>query len=120
MDHGPRDLLTRTKRFALQVVKLVGLLPGTSSAQIMGRQVLRSGTSVGAHVREGKHSRSTAERLSKASVALQELEETRYWLELLEESGIVRNETLDALKREADELAAMLFTGVQTLKRRIR
>lgn len=85
---------------------------------MIGNQLLRSGTSVGAHLREGKRSRSDAEMISKFEVALQELEETKYWLELLGDSGIVKPEQLTDLLKEADELAAILVTSVKTLKRR--
>lgn len=86
MEEKKRDILERTKRFALRIVRLYSALPKTTVAQVIGKQVLRSGTSVGAHVREGKRSRSDAEMVGKTEGALQELEETVYWLELLVES----------------------------------
>ena len=95
-------------------------LPETTESRVIGKQILRSGTSVGAHVREGKRSRSQAEMISKTEVALQELEETIYWMELLVESGIVKARRLSELMREADELTAILVTSVKTLKHRIR
>jgi len=116
--NGKRDILERTKAFALRVVRLYGSLPKTTEAQVIGRQVLRSGTSVGAHVREAKRSRSDAEMASKAEGALQELEETAYWLELLAESGIVKAELLSDLMKEADELTAILVSSVKTIKAR--
>src|SRR4030067_1356104 len=81
-----QDLRERTKRFALEIIKMYSSLPKTTEAQILGKQVLRSGTSVGAHYREGIRARSNAEFISKIEGALQELEETGYWLELLLES----------------------------------
>jgi four helix bundle protein len=93
-------------------------LPKTTEAQDIGKQVLRSGTSVGAHVREGKRSRTDAELISKAEGALQEFEETVYWLELLSEAGIVRTELLAVLKKEALELTAIFVTSVKTVKQR--
>ena len=117
----PTSILERTKAFALRIVRLYAALPKTTEAQVLGKQVLRSGTSVGAHVREGKRSRSDAEMISKTEGALQELEETGYWFELLVESGIVRQELLADLMKEADELMAILVTSVKTMKaRRIR
>ena len=74
----PQDILERTKAFALRIIKLYSALPKKPEAQVLGKQVLRSGTSVGAHVHEGKRSRSDAEMISKTEVALQELEETVY------------------------------------------
>ena len=85
---------------------------------MIGKQLLRSGTSVGAHVHEGKRSRSDAEMISKTEVALQELEESVYWLELLRDTGIVKTERLSGLMNEADELTAILVTSVKTLKTR--
>jgi four helix bundle protein len=83
----PVDLRLRTKRFALDIISLFTALPVRPQAQVMGKQALRSGTSVGAHYREAGRARSDAEFISKMEGALQELEETVYWLELLKESG---------------------------------
>ena len=116
--NGKKDLMLRTKAFALRIIRLYGALPKSTVAQVIGNQVLRSGTSVGAHVREGKRSRSDAELLSKTRGALQEIEETSYWLELLVDSGIMRMELLDPLMKEADELTAILVTSAKTVQRR--
>ena len=110
------DLRTRTKAFALRVIRLYAALPNTVEAQVIGKQVLRSGTSVGAHYREAKRARSTAEFVSKIEGGLQELEETVYWLELLTDSGIVPKNRLADLRREADELTAILVSSVKTAK----
>jgi four helix bundle protein len=118
MNEKRLDLLERTKAFALRIVRLYSALPKTTEAQVLGKQVLRSGTSVGAHLREGKRSRSDAEMISKTEGALQELEETVYWLELLADSGIVKAELLSDLMKEADELTAILVTSVKTIKKR--
>ena len=120
MLNGKKDILERTKIFALRIVRLYSSLPKTTEAQVMGKQLLRSGTSVGAHVREGKRSRSDAEMISKTEGALQELEETTYWLELLADSGIVKAELLSDLIQEADELTAILVASVNTIKSRRR
>jgi len=110
--------LDRSKCFALRIIRLFSSLPKTTEAQVIGKQVLRSGTSVGAHLREGRRSRSNAEMISKTEGGLQELEETRYWLELLSDSGIVKAERLSDLMKEADELTAILVTSVKTIKAR--
>jgi four helix bundle protein len=86
-------------------------LPETNLAQTLGRQVLRSGTSPGAHYREAYRSRSNAEFISKIEGGLQELEETGYWLELLVDAGVVRPGRLAELRKETDELIA-IFTAV--------
>jgi len=110
-DIGRRDLRKRTKLFALRIIKLYASLPKSTEAQVIGKQVLRSGTSVGAHYREAKRARSTAEFISKIEGALQELDETIYWLELLTESGIVPQAKTDKSQersRRADENARKL------------
>jgi four helix bundle protein len=92
-------------------------LPRSTEAQILGRQLVRSGTSVGAHYREAKRARSTAEFISKIEVALQELDETIYWLELLGESQIVPESRLSSLKDEAEQLMKILVTSAKTAKK---
>ena len=112
-----RDLRKRTKVFALRIIRLYASLPKSTEAQVLGKQVLRSGTSVGAHYREAKRARSTAEFISKIEGALQELDETIYWLELLTESGIVPEGRLTNLKTEAEELMKMLVSSAKTAKK---
>ena len=113
-----QDLRERTRRFALRVLKLYGDLPKTTEAQVVGKQLLRSGTSVGAHYREAIRARSTAEFISKYEGALQELEESVYWLELLHEGAIMIDPRVAWLAREADELIAILVSCVRTAKAR--
>ena len=110
------DLKKRTKAFALRIVRLYTALPKTTVAQVLGTQVLRSGTSVGAHYREASRARSTAEFISKLEVAIQELDETLYWLELLEEAAIVRTGQLTDLRAEAEELISIFVSSVRTAK----
>ena len=110
------DLRDRTKAFALRIIKLYTALPKTTEAQFIGRQALRSGTSIGAHYREALRARSNAEYISKLEVGLQELEETDYWLELLADAEIVTPQRLDALHQETNELLAILVSCVKTAK----
>ncbi len=118
MQSEKMGILERTKLFALGTIRLYSSLPKTIEAQVIGKQLLRSGTSVGAHVREGSRSRSDAEMISKTEGALQELEETVYWIELLADADIVKAERLSDMISEADELIAILVTSVKTLKAR--
>lgn len=111
-----QDLRKRTKDFALRIIRLYASLPKETIAQVLGKQVLRSGTSVGAHYREAYRSRSNAEFISKIEVGLQELEETIYWLELLIESGLVSQSKLNLLLQESDELIAIFVTSVKNVK----
>jgi len=83
---------------------------------VIGKQLLRSATSVGAHYHEAFRSRSIAEFISKLETALQELEETTYWLLLLVDAGLARQPTIEPLMQEADQLAAMFVTSVKNLK----
>jgi len=115
---GSWDLRARTKAFALRIIRLYGALPKTTEAQVIGRQVLRSGTSVGAHYREATRARSAAEFVSKIEGGLQELEETVYWLELLMESDIVPKARLMDLYSEAEELIAIFVSSAKTAKKR--
>src|SRR6187551_2821198 len=94
------DLKQRTKLFALRIIKLFTSLPKTAEAQVIGKQVLRSGTSVGAEYREACRSRSSAEFISKIQSSLQELDETAYWLELLVEGGLIKPAKLNSLQKE--------------------
>ncbi len=112
------DLKTRTKGFALRVIRLYSALPKSTEAQVLGKQLLRSGTSVGAHYREGMRARSDAEFISKIEGGLQELEESCYWLELLVEAKIFPKEKLAPLVAEANELTAILITCVKRAKKK--
>ena len=112
------DLRERTKKFALRIIRLFSSLPKSEEARILGRQLLRSGTSVGAHYREAYRGRSQAEYISKIEVGLQELEETSYWMELLADSGIVKSARLVDLQGEADELAAIFAACSRSAKSR--
>src|SRR5438552_18569546 len=91
-------------------------LPKTTEARILGRKVLRYGTSVGANYREAYRARSRAEFISKCGDSLRELEETLYWLELLVDAGCVPSEKLDAVRRECDELIAIFVTILKRSK----
>lgn len=112
------DLRLRTRAFALRIVRLYTSLPKVAEAQVLGKQLLRSGTSVGAHYHEATRARSNAEFISKLQGGLQELEETIYWLNLLIDADIVKKDQLTALCQEADELVAILVSSVKTVKRR--
>jgi len=117
-ENGHRDLRLRTRAFALRIIRLYASLPKTTEAQIIGKQLLRSGTSVGAHYMEATRARSVAEFVSKFEGGLQELEETVYWLQLLIDSGIQTKKRLEPLCLEADELVAVLVSSARTAKKR--
>lgn len=110
------DLRDRTRQFALRIIKLYAAMPGGVAAQVLGKQVLRSGTSVGAHYREACRAKSNADFISKLEGGLQELEETIYWLELIGDANIFREEKLRPLRDETEELTAMFVTMVKNVK----
>jgi four helix bundle protein len=113
-----KDLRNRTKAFALRIIALYGTLPRSGSAQVLGHQLLRSGTSVGANFREAHRARSNAEFVSKVGDSLKELEETSYWLELLSDSGAVKATKLASLLDETSQLTAILTAIAKKVRAR--
>ena len=105
-----KDLKERTKQFALKIIRLVASLLRTREADIIGRQLLKAGTSVGANYRESNRARSKAEFRAKIGIVEQEADESLYWLEILKESWITKGELLEELLVEADELVAIFTT----------
>lgn len=117
------ELRERTKRYALRVIRLYAALPQTAVAQILGKQLLRSATSVGARYRESQRARSDAEFLSKLEVALQELDESAFWIELLGDGDVLPKKRLAAIIQETNELIAIIAiiaTCVRRVKERTR
>lgn len=118
VEEGASDLRARTRTFALRVIKLFSSLPKTTEAQVLGKQLLRSGTSVGANYREAYRSRSDAEFISKLGDCLKELDESSYWMELLIEAEIVKEERLTNLLDENNQLIAIFTTIAKKVKAR--
>lgn len=116
MKTGRKDLKQRTKAFALRIIKLYVSLPKTTVAQVLGRQVLKSGTSVGANYREANRARSKSEFIAKMGDCLKELDETAYWLELLVESSVVTQKQLSSLMDETDQLTAIFVSIINKAK----
>ena len=116
MQNEERDLQDRTKRFALNVIRTFATIRKTTEAQVLAKQLLRSGTSVGANYREAYRGRSKAEFIAKCGDSLRELEETAYWLEPLVDGNIVPVETVAAVRQECDELIAIFVTIVRRSK----
>jgi four helix bundle protein len=110
------DLRERTTHFALRVIRLYASLPQSAAAQVIGKQMLRSGTSVGANYREAYRARSDAEYIAKMGLCVQELDETTYWFELLLKADIVLPNKLSALQDEADQLIAIFTTVIKKKK----
>ena len=120
IDQKKEEFRQRTKRFASETIRLYCSLPKNRlECQVVGRQLLRSGTAVAAIYREASRARSDAEFVSKIDQSAQEADETMLWLELLEEDCGIVSERLTWLHREADELIAILVTMSRKVKRRM-
>jgi len=118
MDEQPQDLKARTKAFALRIIRMYSRLPKNNTvAQVLGKQALRAGTSVGANYREAFRGRSKAEFISKVGDCLKEIEETEYWLELLTDSECVSATRMAALLDETRQIIAILTTIDKNAKR---
>ena len=113
----PDELRERTKSFALRVIRLYRSLPHSADAQVMGKQLLRCGTSVAANYRAACRGRSRAEFTAKLGVVVEEADESMLWLELLADSGVVRRERLNSLLAEARELTALFTASQHTIRR---
>lgn len=113
---SPDELRSRTKKFALRVIKLYRSLPNTGEAQVIGKQLLRSGTAVGANYRAACRGRPRAEFIAKLGVVVEEADESIYWIELLSESGAINGGRLKELETEAHELTAIFTAARQTSK----
>ena len=112
------ELLDRTKEFALRAIEVFRALPHEEVARVLGKRLLRSATSVGAQYREAQRAKSCPDFISKIEGASQELEETRYWLELLAEASVLPAKRLVPLHEEATELIAIFVTIARRTKRR--
>jgi four helix bundle protein len=112
----PSPLRERTKAYALRVIKLYSALPKRPEAQVIGNQLLRSATSVGANYREASRGRSNAEMAAKFDVCIQELDESAYWIELLVEAGLMAEPLLQPLLDETNQLIAMFVSAVRKLR----
>jgi len=111
-----QKLQNRTKQFAIQIIQAFSSLPKTEAARIIGRQLLRSGTSVAANYRAACRARSLADFISKLSVVLEEADETLFWLDLLADSRIVSPDSVKAVRSECNELVKIFSSSVTTAK----
>ncbi|MBC8373903.1 MAG: four helix bundle protein [Planctomycetes bacterium] len=110
----PEEMKDRTKTFGLRVIRLVQSLPREQVGYSIGRQVLRSATSVGANYRAACRARSTADFIAKLKIVEEEADESLYWIEMLTESGLVRCDVVADLHREAEELLAIVVASIKT------
>ena len=108
----------RTKQLALRVIKAVETLPKNRTADVLGRQLIRSGTSIGANYRAACRGKSTADVIAKLRIVEEEADESAYWMELLIESGLVSEARLSELMQETNEIIAMTVASIRTLQKR--
>lgn len=106
----------KSKMFAVRIINLYKYLVSEKKEYVMSRQILRSGTSIGANIKEGKFAQSTADFISKMSIALKEAGETEYWLELLSETDYITVAQYESLKSDCKELIKLLTSIIKTAK----
>jgi len=117
---SPTEMKSRTKKFALRIIRLSQSLPRDSVSSILGRQLIRSGTSVGANYRASCRAKSRPDFISKMNIVEEECDEAMYWMELLVEAGIIRETKVTALMKEADEILAIVVSSITTARTNIR
>ncbi len=114
----PEDLMQRTAAFALRIIRLVEALPRNRVTDVIGRQLLRSGTSVGANYRSACRARSPADFISKMGIMEEEADETVYWIELLVCAGFLKKSRTDDVVNEAHQLVAIAVSSINTARKR--
>jgi four helix bundle protein len=110
------EFKNRTKKIALRIIKLVESLPETTTSKVIGKQLLRSSTSVGANYRAACRGKSVADVIHKLSIVEEEADESLYWLELLVESNIIPENRLVDLQKEMNEITSMIVASIKTLR----
>lgn len=112
------NLKERTKQFALRIIRLVESLPKGRTSDVIGRQLLRSGTSVAANYRAACRARSTADFISKMGMVEEETDESMFWMEILVDANIMGKKLLSDLMNEADELLAIFVASIKTARKK--
>lgn len=110
------ELKQRTKQFALRIIKLTQTLPSTDVGRVIGKQLLRCGTSVAANYRAACRSRSKTEFIAKIGIVVEEADESCFWLEIIIESGLMKLEQVETLLKEADEITAIMYSTRNSAK----
>jgi four helix bundle protein len=113
---GDPDLRNRTQQLSLRIIHLVESLPASDVGRVIGRQLLRCGTSVGANYRAAKRAKSRADMLNKLKIVEEEADETLYWLELLVKAEIIPVAKLEPLMKEVEEILAMTVSSIKTMR----
>jgi len=110
------ELKQRTKEFGLEIIRLVGSIPSNRTTDVISRQLLKSGTSVGANYRSACRARSRADFVSKMGIVEEEADESMYWLEMLRDSGLVQPSRVQHLHQEANELVSIAISSIKTAR----
>lgn len=116
MNKGP--LNTKSYKFAVRIVKLSQYLQSENKEFVLSKQVLRSGTAIGAHIREAEFAQSNSDFIHKFSISLKEANETLYWIDLLKDTAYLDSDLFKSLKNDCDELVSMLVASIKTLKQK--
>ncbi len=116
----PQDLQQRTKIFALRIIKLAEFLESNSLGRFIGRQIFRSGTSVAANYRAACRSRSVKDFVAKLGIVIEEIDETLFWLEILKDSGYVKEAKLKELVDESNQILAIMVASKNSTVRNQR
>ena len=111
-----QQLQERTRHFALRVIKMVQALPRSSVSEVIGKQVLRSATSVGANYRAACRARSKKEFIAKLGIVIEEADESIYWIQLVVDAGLMSPKQVSLLEKEAEEILSMIVASVKTAK----
>ena len=116
----PDEMKKRTKQFGLRVIRLVGAMPGSKVSDVIGRQLLRAGTGVGANYRAACRSRSDGDFLARMGIVEEEADESLYWMEMLVDAGLVKADLVTDLLREGQEILSIVVASIKTVKQRRR
>ena len=109
-------LMQKSKAFAIRIIRFARFLQDEKKERIISKQIFRSGTSIGANIRESNNAQSKADFVNKLSIALKEADETAYWLELLVESEIIDQQQFDSMYNDLKEVIALLTSSIKTAK----
>ena len=114
----PEELKRRTKNFALRVIRLIDALPNTTTAREIGRQLLRSGTSVAANYRSACRARTKAEFIAKIGIVIEEADESAFWLEIIHEGKLLQNAEVESIRQEAEALTRIMSKSRDTARKK--
>jgi len=116
----PEEMKQRTKQFGLRAIRLAAALPKDRAADVIGRQLIRAATSVGANYRAACRSRSNADFSARMGIVEEEADESLYWMEIVADAGLLAKSRLEELKKEGEEILRMVVASIRTVKAKVR